>query len=464
MASDEENDGLALILLALFVREWLVRYIAIEGAVSSSHRDILRRIEGIERRAVERYRSVISEFPVAESQSGTRIKTSRARLVSVKRAMESVFGPPMKSGGAIDRRLQVDMRKIARAARDAVNDYRASVGSMSKAFGVDVPGFDAGSIGAVQVLPQSEWAARRDIELIAQRAAHKASIGALGATNSGLLSRALSEAPRVTRIPRSSILNSVSGSEREVVRSTVHRFSNRDSAGWVEVRPYRGAPGSLNVQSESLLTARAARIARGDWRPGNPIGSYGMHVGSRTYFAPTISRERLLSVAAGVLLFVPDYMKRVASVASVPAYDRRNQAVAKFDGRRLNTIQDFVDSVSRALVPATSGAAPLPVPRIEMRRQIALTGQIRAIFDGTNPESGLRFIALSLDLGRDDGVEMDMVFEIQSPLPPPVIKGQATVIQLFPRWSTLLFEFGRRSERPEPFDFALTLGSRDQNA
>ena len=454
MPNDEEVEELVLLLLALVAKDWLNFYSRTEREVLVRYRSLLQRIERIEGRAVERYRSELSEFRTRESPGGTRIVRSPRRSVEFETAMRSVYMPPVSRGGQIEARLLRDMRQLSTEAAAFAHAHAVTVQEILES--MDLPS-DEHAVQQVQgtVTASSAWAARRDIEIMHERAAHSAAISAFGASDSGLLREALSDAPRAVRIPRSSTRNSLQGSARQAVRSAVYRTSS-PPPGWLAIRPYLGAPAvNLSPRTEADWIRLAKKRARGGgWRPGNPISGHGLHVGSRTYFAPV--PVQLAAMATTALLFAPTYVRDLLRLAPTPSYDRRGTGVFRLRGRRIETLADFRLSIQDALDDLVREAAPLPVPVAQLREQPKIEGLVRAIFTGNSFQT---YKTLSIDVGRNQGVEMDMVFRVTSPLPPPVVKGQATVIALYPDFATLLFEFGPRTEEPRLFDYVTTLGS-----
>jgi len=437
-----------LLLLGLVARPWLLFYARMETEVLSRYRLLLQRIVKIERRAVERYRSELSEFGMRVSPGGTRIVRSPRKTIEFEAAMQSVYGPPFARGGQVESRVQRDMRALSRESAQRAQASNLEMRTLLRAMDLDdleSPQMQGG------ILAGSAWAARRDIELMGQKTSHSAAISAFGASDSGLLSAALADAPRAVRIPRSSTRNSIQGSMRQAIRSAVYRSSGTVPS-WLSIRPYLGAPGTgLSPRTEDAWIRHAKRQARGAWRPGNPISGHGLHVGSRTYFAPVTGD--LAALATAVLLFLPTYVRDVLRLSPRPSYDRRSTGVYRIRGRRLDTLADVALSIQDGLNDAVAGAAPLPVPVAQMNDQLKIDATVRAIFTGEN------YTTLSIDRGRRQGVEMDMVFRVTSPLPPPVLKGQATVIALYPDFATLFFQDGPQTESPRLFDLASTLGS-----
>jgi hypothetical protein len=458
MPSQEQREELALLLIGLFVKPWLRFYVRTEREAISRYRRHLDRIKGVENRAKERYRSVLSDFPSVETEGGTKIRTTRPRILRMEQAMDSVYVQPFSKGGQIDRQLMRDLRDFTAMASEELRARRAEIDSMLRAFSAELELEEAQD---ESLSSKSTWAARRDIELLARKATHRASLAAMAVSDSGHLTTALRDASSVTRLPRSATRNSLQGSMRESVRAAVHRGATRVGLAktWVGLKPFAGGSGSIFPRTETQWTRHASALTRGqNWKPGNPVASYGLHVGSRSYFAPLVSQDTLLFLAGAALVFVPDLLRRIERESPIPSYDRRQQPVFTVGGRRVDSPAAFVDLIERELRVQVAAAGPLPVPEEEIEQQPPIVAEVINRFDGQTND-GRDFTTLAIDKGRLNGVEIDMVFLVTSQLPPPVRKGQATVIALYPDTATLLFLPDPRSEEPRLFDRASTLGS-----
>lgn len=406
------RSAVGAMLTVLIVRDWLERFRRIENQVESSFRERVKPgLEAMERRARDRYRTLLSEGPLEDGRvSGS---ASRARLV--ERELAGIYGPPLAEDGQLVRGARAGMRRLVPASVSEVRDHLQSAELVARSVGDQVL---AGAIAESEALARAEqelsglsaWALRRDAEQLARRAAHRSALS-FSSADDELLSSALGSAGRITRLSRSSVRNTFTGVPRQVVRSTVHTAASRSGAfdRWALVSPFSSSRPAVSVSSEAAWIRAAKRSSRGSWRPGNPVKGFGLHVGSRSFFAPVLAGATLAALADALCAAAPAWLASGSIDVTAASFDGRSGAPLEIGGRRVRTLEQFAQAASGFFAgEARRGPRSLSAAREAASSSGSVAGEVLLVIEEER-------VLVTLDRGVQDGLLRDALVRVRSP-------------------------------------------------
>jgi len=397
--SPEEEDLLLLLLVfrRLIVREWETFYLQTEARQEALWKRVQREGSRAERRVAGLYRERLAGL---DERSGL-LNSPVSSAVAAEASMRSSVLQSVGEGNAVYRMSSVEMRKLHRRGVAQVAKQLDELKEAAGAVGLDeeVARLEKASraVQPVKSTAPSLWALRRDLELLAERTAHRAALALHNASQGQRLSRALRDAPAATRISRGSLKNSTLGTSRMTLRKAVYTAAGAAAVfgGWFGIRPYPGGGTPARSFSERTWIETAAKKTAGDaWRPGNPISGFGLHVGSRTFFAPDYKATAL---ATGLLRGYP----------GLPALIEVRDNSVYFDGQEVRSIDRFF-TLASAKIAEYRRTIPAPKPGERPRMRAEIVG----VFGKEEPR------LYTVNRGREDGVLVGDRFAVFGPLGP----------------------------------------------
>lgn len=212
------------------------------------------------------------------------------------------------------------------------------------------------------------------------------------------------------------------------------------------------------VRTETEWERLARRSARGAIRPGNPVSGFGMHVGSRTFFAPMLLGTDLALLASSMCLLLPDFLARSEANEDAARFEGIGDRALTFDGRGVESLGDLAREVEGEL-----GALTAPVRRGRVglgrfRDQPRITGRVLLVVPENTPA---RIPALLVvDRGAGAGVQDGLLWEIRGA--GGSWKAHARVVAIYADTTTLAVVFDKGGKPKEVGDVATTFIQREE--
>ena len=420
MANDREDEEVLLLLLLLrrlATLEWFDFYTTQERKIGRLWHRVLAETKRAERRASMVYQDRISGFTSDLDAGPTLISAPVSASMRAERAIRDTVGRSLGEGGAVHRMTLAEMRRLHRAGVDQVASHLDDLNEFSLAIDADRDfGKAASAAKPVKSAGPSSWAMRRDLEVLSDRTAHRAALSMYSASQGQRLSSALREASQATRVSRRSIRNSSLGAARQSLRAAVYAGVGAAAVfgNWAGIR--NGTVTAIHPESSWISTA--AKEARGEsWRPGNPISGYGLHVGSKTFFAPVISEDRLRVLADRLAVVRPGLIADIAigkDVTDPPV----------FRGKPVRSIDELLSAMQADFIRERGVLVP-PSSNEKMRG----TGEVVGIFGSSEPR------IYTIRAGRDKNVALGMRLSVFS-RDRSVRKGVLVITSVYPTMSS----------------------------
>lgn len=458
MSERDDREHLELALLLLAARSWFLFYTSEESAVTKWQRDNLKRLGRFEERARRAYQSALADFRTTDLPSGqTIVNPSIAATARLERSVGEAYTPAFGRDGQFRRRGLRRIDAADRAGTDELRTHMKEASALAKAVAADEAAAElddaAGLVNRGTARSQSRWALDRDIEVLERKTRHRAGLAGLEASGGGGLSSGLSEAGRAVKVSRSSLQNTMAGTSRHATRQSIYTNARRTGvfgSQWMGVSPLRGAL----VGRAPLTPDQWARVARrgrvpSAWSVVNPVGTWGMHPGSRTFFAPTLAKGTAAAIASGLLLLRPDLPKRLevsSGLSLVPS-------PVVLDGTPVESLGDLAEAVFGELREEAASVDPW-----RQRKEIAaavVSARVSLVHQGTNPS------LIVLDRGTAAGIGRGLVMNVRAGSRGGGLRGQIVVTSSFN--STSVAVVGWKARGGGSFrigDFATTAGER----
>jgi len=412
------SDPCLLALERLVEREWFDFYRKAERRVARLRADVEEAARQLEARASRAYAGSVASFPSLSDGGPETLDGGTAHAIRLEREVGGVFAVGLGVGSLIHRRVQSAQRELHRegarqtaAHLEAVSDLSVDAGLEREAVAFRRAASAARGSARSGL---SSWAMERDLEVLAVTSGHRAALNSYAAGRGGRLSRTLRESGASTRMSRRSLRNSTLGSARRALRASVYAAVGAAAVfdGWRGVRPYPGGGPVTDPHSEE---AWANSAKRSSFRSGNPVSGYGLHVGSKTYFAPALN---LGSLAVALCRGRPGFAYSL--VMGVRAsLDTVSRAAVLYRGRAMNSLADLVLALREEV------AAEHVAPRRPGRDARVLVGEIRGRYGDS----------WAIDIGRDQGVRIGDRFEVYPPGVGPR-RGVLGITALYPDTAT----------------------------
>lgn len=404
----QREDRLERYLAFLYFSDWVDIYWTIEAEAIrwfKNASDVILRTERAARGAL------LLQLEEFGEVSGGQLNRIQGRL-------SGVYAGYLEPQGSLGRYAHRGVESAARAGREAVElqsvrlarlaAYAGDEGGMKKALGL------AGLESADIVEPRSprvdgrrlglsKWALDRDLELLSDRSAHRVALG-VSAADGG---------PASTAMSKLSLRNSLLGTYRHSVRSQVSANTKRWPGGWMRIRPFKGGRSSQHAKSES---AWSKEINGGSWKVRNPVSSWGMHVGSRSYFG---AAWNFGAVAAALSLLIPETVDEL--IRSAPSR-RESQTLSSRPSKGSMTIDGILLTIEKALEKLTH-----PVTR-PTRTESGLQAEVSLVTMIQEPA------LIVLRRGHKRGIQLGDVLEVSSR--DGAYRGRVQVTAVYPETST----------------------------
>lgn len=296
--------------------------------------------------------------------NGTQLRQLKARLTQI-------YGSSISAKGSLGRRALRQMDVSRELGRLHAREQMRQLEKITASLGIPT----TLSVDAVKGLknldPQTKFALIADIEAMAASAVHRSSVGASTLRGADVAALGSSRARLATGIPKSSLQNTYKGNPRRAYREGVGSRVGVGYTGWMG---YSTVHGGVLERVSSAEWARRARVSRRSerWLPGNPVTGFGLHVGSRTYFAPMPSRELVSSVALAMLLILPRTPEDVEETIS---------AEVSSDAPTVETLHLQLQELVQGKVTAMLRERP---PQ-DMEVQPHVTGHVAFVLDNVTP-------------------------------------------------------------------------------